>query len=710
MRTAQESPSTSSLPQNAYQRLAPGEVYAPIVPASASMPEATRRSIGWGLFLCVIFTVASAYSGLKVGQVMEAAIPISILAIGVSGLFKRKNTILENVIVQSIGGASGLIVAGSIFTLPALYIMDVAPSTLSMLLTIFIVSVLGASLGLLFLIPLRRYFVAEQHGKLPFPEATAINEVFVTGEKGGEQAKTLLVAALIGGVYDFLAVTMKAWNEIVNFRFVPVMEDLATKFKATVSVNAVSLIVGLGYITGLRFSAIICAGGFFSALIMVPLIYHFGQHIPALAIPPAPLPGLNPFLPEMSANEIFRLYAQRIGVGTMAGAGIIGIVKALPTIVRSFSLGFQQIFHPHAHADRVPRTDRDLKMSTVLAGIVVTAIAIGVFFYILLAKGDPVVAAKAPQIALTGLAIAFVFAFLFTTVAALATAMTGNNPISGMTLVTLIIGSSALVAVGLQGEFGKYAAIVMGAVVCTSLSMAGGFVTDLKVGYWLGATPRNQQLSKMIGTLFAAVGVALTVLLIHQAFGHNDPATGRFVSGFMNTAVVPAPQANLFATILSGIFDNAPVTWLLYIVGLVLSLLLVMMGIPPLAFAIGMYLPLQINTPLFIGGLISHWVGKSSRDKKLSEARSQRGVLIASGFIAGGALAGVLGALLHLIKTGVPDPEVAGETLSIARYIELPRLMGFSEGLPITQILSIVFFVGLCCFLYFDARRAKVED
>ena len=262
----------------------------------------------------------------------------------------------------------------------------------------------------------------------------------------------------------------------------------------------------------------------------------------------------------------------------------------------------------------------------------------------------------------------------------------------------------------LAGDFGKFAAIVMGAVVCTSLSMAGGFVTDLKVGYWLGATPRNQQISKVIGTLFAAVGVALTVLLIHQAFGHNDPATGKFVSGFMNTAVVPAPQANLFATILSGIFDNAPVTWLLYIVGLVLSLLLVMMGIPPLAFAIGMYLPLQINTPLFIGGLISHWVEKSTKDKKLSEARSQRGTLVASGFIAGGALAGVLGALLHLIKTGVPDPEVAGETLSVARFIELPRFLGFSEGLPATQILSIVFFVGLCCFLYFDARRAKVQD
>ena len=702
----------------AYRELQPGETYEPFVPATAKVPEVTARSVITGIIMVIIFSVASTYSGLKIAQVMEAAIPISILAIGVSGLFKRKNTILENVIIQSIGGASGLIVAGSIFTLPALYIMNVATGTVSMLLTVFIVSVLGASLGLFFLIPLRRYFVVEQHGKLPFPEATAINEVFVTGEKGGEQARTLVVAACVGGVYDFLAVTVKAWNEIVNFRFVPLMEDLSVKFKATVSVNAIAMIVGLGYITGLRFSAIICAGGFFSALIVVPLVYHFGQHIPALMIPPAPLPGFGNFIPEMSSGEIFGLYARRIGVGTMAGAGIIGIVRALPTIVRAFSLGFQQIFRPHAHADQVPRTDRDLKMSTVLGGIVLCAIAIGLFFYFLLSKGDPVVAAKAPQIALTGLAIAFVFAFLFTTVAALATAMTGNNPISGMTLVTLIIGSSALVAVGLQGEFGKYAAIVMGAVVCTSLSMAGGFVTDLKVGYWLGATPRNQQISKMIGTLFAAVGVALTVLLIHVAFGHKDPATGAWISGFMNPAV-PAPQANMFATILGGIFDKAPVTWLLYAVGLVISLLLVMMGIPPLAFAIGMYLPLQINTPLWIGGLISHWVEKSSKDEKVAKARGNRGTLLASGFIAGGALAGVFGAVLRLIPTRVPNPELAGQSLSVAEWIELPRRLGFTPDIsPVrleafdhaAQIISLVLFVGLCAYLYFDSRRAKASD
>ena len=302
--------------------------------------------------------------------------------------------------------------------------------------------------------------------------------------------------------------------------------------------------------------------------------------------------------------------------------------------------------------------------------------------------------------------IAFVFAFLFTTVAALATAMTGNNPISGMTLVTLIVGSSALVAVGLQGEFGKYAAIVMGAVVCTSLAMAGGFVTDLKVGYWLGSTPRYQQLSKVIGTLFAAVGVALTVLLIHRAYGHTDAATGQFITGFLDPRV-PAPQANLFATILSGIFDNAPVTWLLYSVGLVLSALLFMMGIPPLAFAIGMYLPLQINTPLFIGGLISHWVGKSSKDKKAAEARGNRGTLLASGFIAGGALAGVLGALLNLIKTGVSDPAAPGEFKSVAQIIDVPTLVGFSHEGDAAQIVSLVCFVGLCAYLYYDARRAK---
>jgi putative OPT family oligopeptide transporter len=452
------------------------------------------------------------------------------------------------------------------------------------------------------------------------------------------------------------------------------------------------MIVGLGYITGLRYSAIICAGGLFSNLILVPLVYHFGQNLPAIAIPPAPLPGIPGFIPDMSAANIFRLYAQRVGVGAMAGAGIIGILKALPTIASAFSLGFKQIFRPHAHAAAVARTDRDLKMSTVMGGIVAATLAVGIFFLVLL-RQDPAGASKAPQIALTGLVIAFVFSFLFTTVAALATAMTGNNPISGMTLVTLIIGSTALVSVGLQGEYGKFAAIVMGAVVCTALSMSGGFVTDLKVGYWLGSTPRYQQISKMIGTLFAAVGVSLTVLLIHRAFGRTDPATGAFISGFMNTSVVPAPQANLFATILSGIFDKQPVTWLLYSVGLVLAVLLEMMKIPPLAFAIGMYLPLQVNTPLFVGGLVSHYVAKSSKDPKAAEARSQRGTLLASGFIAGGAIMGVIGALLVIGREYVPFLDVD---------LGVPE-----KSDTLGQVVSIVMFTGLCLFLYFDSRRAR---
>jgi len=373
----------------------------------------------------------------------------------------------------------------------------------------------------------------------------------------------------------------------------------------------------------------------------------------------------------------------------MAGAGIIGIIKSLPTIYKSFKLGFEQIVHPHAHGAAAVRTDKDLKMSTVLLGIILCTLAVGVFFFFLINQ-DPASASKAWQISLTGLVVVFVFSFLFTTVAALATAMTGNNPISGMTLVTLIIGSTVLVAAGLAGDFGKFAAIVMGAVVCTALAMSGGFVTDLKVGYWLGSTPRYQQISKVIGTVFAAAGVVLTVLLIHRAYGYADPATGQFVSGFMNTSVVPAPQANLFATILSGIFDNQPVTWLLYGVGLALAVLLEMMKIPPLAFAIGMYLPLQINTPLFIGGLISHFVAKSSKDPAESDARVQRGTLLASGFIAGGAIMGVVGALVVL----------AGWQ----RFIDL----GIGEKYDTAgQILSILMFTGLCVFLYLDSKRAK---
>ncbi len=687
-RRAEDSP--RRLSSAAYRELAPGEKYEPYIRSEEKIPEFTLRAVLLGIGMVLLFSVAATYSGLKVAQVMEAAIPISILTVGASAFFVGRSTILENVIVQSVGGASGLVVAGSIFTLPALFIMNVAPGWLSMLLTIYIVSVLGSMLGLLFMIPLRRYFVAEQHGKLPFPEATAINEVFVTGEKGGEQARTLVVAAGIGGLYDFLATTVRAWNETVNFHFIPLFKKLAETVKATVSVNAVSLIVGLGYITGLRYSAIICAGGLFSALVLVPLIYHFGQHIPELSIPPAPLPKFPAYIPGMEPEHLFKLYAQRIGVGAMAGAGIIGILKSLPTIVSAFSLGFAQIFHRKAHGSETIRTDRDIKMSTVIGCIALVVLAVGCFFFVLL-RQDPAGAGNAPQIALTGLAIVFVFAFLFTTVAALATAMTGNNPISGMTLVTLIVGSIILVSVGLQGDFGKYAAIVMGAVVCSALSMSGGFVTDLKVGYWLGSTPRYQEISKVIGTLVAAAGVAGTVLLIHHAYGKTDPATGQFISGFMDTKTVPAPQANLFATILSGIFDKAPVTWLLYGVGLVLAVLLQMMKVPPLAFAIGMYLPLEINTPLFIGGAISYFVGKSTRDAALAEERGRRGTLIASGFVAGGAIMGVVGALLTL----------AG----VKRFVDA----GIPDAYPdLSQVISLVAFAALCAFLYLNAKKAKV--
>jgi putative OPT family oligopeptide transporter len=686
------------LPETAYRELKPGEVYTPMVPATLRAPEVTIRSIIVGVVMCVVFSAAATYVALKVGQGIETAIPISIVAIGVSGfigmLGLRRSTLIENVNILAIATTSGIVAGGTVFTMPAIYILNLDTnlkmSSMQLFLQIFLVPFLGAVLGVLYLVPFRRYFVKHMHGKLPFPEATAINEVFVTGEAGGEQAKTLVVAAAVGGIFDFLVTTVKAWSEVVNFQFLPFVKNLAQTTKATVSLNAVSLIVGLGYITGLRYSAIICAGGLFSTVILVPLIYHFGQFVPT-AIPPAPLPNVPALISEMSANNVFRLYAQRVGVGAMAGAGIIGIIRSLPTIYSAFALGFKQILHPHAHGQAVARTDRDLRMNVVIGAILATIAGIAVFFLVLL-RQDPATASKAPQIALTGLVIATLFSFLFATVAALATALTGNNPISGMTLVTLIVGSTALVAVGLQGDFGKYAAIVMGGVVCTALSMSGGAVTDLKVGYWLGSTPRWQQISKMLGMLAAAVGVAATVMLIHRAYGTTDPATGQFVSGFMDAARVPAPQANLFATILSGIFDNAPVTWLLYGVGLVLAVLLYMMQLPPLAFAIGMYLPLEINTPLLVGGLIAHFVASSSKDPAVSEERSRKGTLIASGFIAGGAIMGVVGALLAL--------------LNVAHYIEID-LPAKSDTLA--QVVSILAFTGICLYLYLSAKRAKAE-
>ena len=660
-----------SLPANAYRPLAEGEEYVPYVPPSQTPPEASGRAIFWGLLMAALFTAAAAYLGLKIGQVFEAAIPIAILAVGLAGLYPRRNTVLENVIIQSIGAASGVIVAGAIFTIPALYILHLNANFFQ----IFLASLFGGFLGILFLIPLRRYFVAEQHGHLPFPEATATTEVLVTGESGGAQAVILLIAAAVGGIYDFLIATFGMWAEVISTRLVPWGVAVAEKAKLVLKLNAGAAVVGLGYIIGLRYASIICAGSFVSWLVLIPLTWFFGQHLGE-----ALLPGNVP-IAHMSAEQIFTNYIRHIGIGGIACAGIIGIIKNIKIIAQAFTLGVKEIFlgKGRSPAGTLVRTDRDIPMSVLLVLIGVVTLCILVFFraWVVSSLLHGVVA----------LLLALIIAFLFTTVAARATAIVGVNPVSGMTLMTLIISSVTLVKLGLSGTSGMLSALIIGTVVCTALSTAGGFITDLKIGYWLGSTPLNQERLKFLGVLVASLAVGGVVLLLNKVYG--------FVPSAEHPAPMAAPQANAMAAVLNVLFTSSQVPWALYGAGVFMALTLEMIGVPPLAFALGMYLPIELNTPLLVGGLIAHWVGTRSKDEALNNARRQKGTLIASGFIAGGSIMGVVSAFVAL---------VAGDRLHI----------GLAESTignwHVGMIVSLVAFLALCLFLYRYALSARPQD
>ncbi|OQX86830.1 oligopeptide transporter, OPT family [candidate division KSB1 bacterium 4484_87] len=660
----------NGLPENAYRPLKPGEKYVPFTPASFTGPEVTWRSVGWGLLLAAIFTASAAYLGLKIGQVFEAAIPIAIIAVGLTGVYSRKNTILENVIIQSIGAASGMIVAGAIFTIPALYII---PGLATNFWQIFLASLFGGFLGIVFIIPLRRYFVAEQHGLLPFPEATAINEVLVTGEKGGSQAKTLVFAAVIGGIYDFLIATFGMWAEVISTRVVPIGAKIADKAKIIFKVNAGAAVMGLGYIIGLRYAAIIVAGSFVSWLVLIPAVWYFGAHLNLQL-----LPGNVP-VSSMTVEQIFSSYIRHIGIGGIAAAGIIGIIKNIKIIVSAFSLGFKQIFSGVKSGSAEERTDKDIPMSIVIFVIVLTSIAI-----LLFVRASVV---DTWYIAIIALLLTVIISFLFTTVAARAIAIVGVNPVSGMTLMTLILSSIILVKVGLHGPSGMVSALIIGTIVCTALSSAGAFITDLKVGYWLGATPFNQERFKFLGILVSALFVGGVILLLQNVYG--------FVKTPEHPNPLAAPQGNAMAAILNVVFATSSVPWGLYLAGVFMALTMEMIGVAPLAFALGMYLPMELNTPILIGGIIAYLVEKSTKDEALSKARKDKGTLIASGFIAGGALMGVVSAILAYffedkLNTGIAELEIS--------------------GYHIGMIISILMFTFLCIFLFKYAKSAKVEE
>lgn len=658
-----ETAESKSLPENAYLPLEDGEEYQPMVPATVEPPETTPRAIAWGLFLCIIFTVASAYSGLKVGQVMEAAIPIAILAIGLARVYRRRSTVLENVIITSIGGVSGSVVAGAIFTLPALYTLNLNPHPVQ---TIFI-CLAGGCLGVLFLIPLRRYFVREMHGKLPYPEATAITEVLATGEKGGSQAKLLLQATLISAVYDFFVTTFQVWKEYVDFSFIPQMRDLAEKAKFVVRFDAVAFILGLGYVMGLRASTLLVAGGVLANFVMVPLIFFLGSHIDT-----AVYPGTVP-IGEMGAAQIFRSYVRYIGVGAIASAGIFGIIKSLKIIAGSFGVAARAFKAGETHGER---TDRDMPIMSILLGVVIGAIGVAAFFGSL---------RPSISVLLIGLVLTLGFSFFFTSVAANAIATTARNPVSGMTMLTIIISSAVLLQFGLSGTTGMFFVMAIAGMVCTALSVSGQTITDLKTGYWLGSTPARQEWVKFLGVVASAVAVGLTIVMLARVFQFGEAAPGD------NRVVLAAPQASIMQALVQGFMTGQPVPYVLFACGAAITIAMEMLGAPALIIALGMYLPLELNTPALVGGLLAHLVTKRSNREEGARGRTirERGVIIASGLMAGGALGGVFGAALRLF------PWYAEERIKTPFY----------DNDTVSQLVSITFFVALCIYLWWDSTR-----
>ena len=619
----QENEKPTGLPENAFRPLKPGEEYYPLMSPDKEYPEVNLWSVSWGIAMAILFSAAAAYLGLKVGQVFEAAIPIAIIAVGVSSAAKRKGALGENVIIQSIGACSGVIVAGAIFTLPALYILqDKYPEMTVDFMQMFISSLLGGILGILFLIPFRKYFVSDKHGEYPFPEATASTQVLVSGEKGGSQAKPLLIAGLVGGLYDFIVATFGWWNENFTTRVCGWGELLADKAKIVLKINTGAAVLGLGYIIGLKYAAIICAGSLAVWLLIVPgmnLLFS-DQLLNAWN------PSITQTIGEMAPETIFKEYAKSIGIGGIAMAGVIGIFRSWGIIKSAVGLAAKEM-GGKKETTQVKRTQKDLSMKVIAFGSIFTLLLTFVFFLTDVMHGNWLHS-------IVAILLVAGISFLFTTVAANAIAIVGTNPVSGMTLMTLILASVVMVAVGLKGATGMVAALVMGGVVCTALSMAGGFITDLKIGYWLGTTPAKQQTWKFLGTLVSAATVGGVIMILNKTYG--------FTSG-----ALAAPQANAMAAVIDPLMNGVGAPWLLYGIGAALALVLTYFNIPALAFALGMFIPLELNLPLLVGGAINWYVTTRSKDEKLNNERGEKGTLLASGFIAGGALMGVVSAAMR---------------------------------------------------------------
>lgn len=649
------------LSESAFRELKPDEKYEPVMSPDKNYPEVNAWSVTWGVLMAVLFSAAAAYLGLKVGQVFEAAIPIAIIAIGLSSAAKRKNALGENVIIQSIGACSGAIVAGGIFVMPAIYMLDLHAD----FLRIFIAAALGGVLGILFLIPFRKYFVKDMHGKYPFPEATATTQVLVSGEKGGSQAKPLLLAGIIGGLYDFTVATFGWWNEQVTSRAVAFGETIAEKAKLVVKLNTGAAVLGLGYIIGLRYAFIICMGSICVWWIIVPAM--------AIIFPDTVLnqwdPTITTAVGDMTPEQIFTSYARSIGIGGIAMAGIIGIVKSWGIIKGAVGLAAREMKGKGAADKDVIRTQRDISFKIIAVGSVLTLIITFLFFYFGVMNFNLLHAVVA-------ILLVAIIAFLFTTVAANAIAIVGSNPVSGMTLMTLILASVVMVAVGLTGKAGMLAALLMGGVVCTALSMAGAFVTDLKIGYWLGTTPKKQETWKFLGTIISAATVAGVMMLLDKTYGFKGDA-------------LAAPQAHAMAAVIEPLMSGQGAPWLLYGIGAFMALVLDRCKVPALAFALGMFIPIQLNLPLLVGGAVNWFVTTRSKDEELNKARGEKGTLIASGFIAGGALMGVVSALLKFSGVEFDYTDWWNNHLS--------------------EVLSLVAYIALIIYFVFATRVSKKD-
>jgi putative OPT family oligopeptide transporter len=658
----------SGLPANAYAELKAGEVYEPIVAADRAIPEVTLRSVFWGLLFGIIFSAGTTFLTLKIAQGMEAAIPIAIIAVGLSLAYRRKSSLLENVMIQSIGSAAPAAAAGIVFVIPALYILKL--DEFVSFWTILFACIAGGFLGIVYLVPFRKHYVAEMHGKYPFPEATATTEVLVVGEEGGSNAKVLGYSVLLGGVYDFLSMTLGGWREVFTTKLLPGFSFFTDKLRMVFDLNTGAAVIGMGYIIGIRYCMILAASSLFSFLVLVPFVAHFGANLAGAD---------GTLIGSLSAAQIFSQYVRFIGIGVIAMAAIMGVFKSLKIMVRAMREGIREILHGHHEEGRLPRTARDIKMAVLLTLFLATTVALFVFFRWNLFGG----AANPTPLSLAALFLTTLIAFLFTTVAIWTIAVTARNPISGMTIVTLGIVGASFLGLHLVGKPGMAAVVIVGTIACTALAVSGQFISDLKIGYWIGSTPRNQQRFKFLGICVGAVGVAAVVILLNRVYGFSPDSPNP----------LPAPQANAMAAVVQMVMGEGQVPWLMYATGAMLAVIFEMMSIPTLAVGLGMYLPMNLNMSVLVGGVLSHFISTSGKKKALGKKRGDKGTLIASGFIAGGAVMGVIGALLTYVQqaTGtkfLPDFGMGGDLLS-------------------GNLVSLAMGGFLCCFILWDTLRIK---